>query len=169
MRKLKSLFFVALLICSLSSNAQLAKGNLMLGGLMSASGGSGVFNFGLYPSCGYFISNKAVLGGALDLSLSRGKYESSFFGLSMMGRYYFSDSIAKLPIFVQGKVGAARASSNVDATIFGSLGLGFDYFITSSVALEASAGINIDNTGFSNVYAMLGFQIFLPSSVYSKK
>ncbi len=163
-----SLSFI--LLFSSVSNAQLNKGNLMVGGLASASVGNGVSQFGLYPSCGYFFKNNLVLGGALDLTLTRSDYaNSSFIALSALGRYYFAKieegkSSPKLPVFVQGKLGVSSGAG----VVFASGGLGFDYFLTSSVALEASAGVNIDNSGFANVYSMLGFQIFLPSSVYKK-
>ncbi len=172
MKKL-NIYFLSLsfiLLFTSVSKAQLNKGNLMVGGLMSTSIGNGVSQFGLYPSCGYFFKNNLVLGGALDLTLTRSDYgNSSFIALSALGRYYFAKieegkSSPKLPVFVQGKLGVSSGAG----VIFAAGGLGFDYFLTSSVALEASAGVNVDDTGFANVYAMLGFQIFLPSSVYKK-
>ena len=172
MKKL-NIYFLSIsfiLIFSSFSNAQLNKGNLMVGGLISTSIGNGGSQFGLYPSCAYFFKNNLALGGALDLTVTRAdKENSSFIALSALGRYYFAKieegkTSPKLPVFVQGKLGVSSGAG----VVFASGGLGFDYFLTSSVALEASAGVNIDNSSFANVYAMLGFQIFLPSSVYKK-
>lgn len=143
----------------------------MVGGNMSAAIGNGAYQLGLYPSCGYFFTNNVVFGGALDLSLTHSSYygNSSFIALSALGRYYFANvqdqaKMPKMPVFVQGKLGVSSGSG----VIFASGGLGIDFFLSNTVALEASAGANLDNTGFANLYAMLGFQIFLPSSVYRK-
>jgi hypothetical protein len=172
MKKIKIYLLSAsfLFIFSLS-NAQLSKGNLMVGGNMSAAIGNGSYQLGLYPSCGYFFTNNVVFGGALDLSLTHSSYygNSSFIALSALGRYYFANvqdqaKMPKMPVFVQGKLGVSSGSG----VIFASGGLGIDFFLSNTVALEASAGANLDNTGFANLYAMLGFQIFLPSSVYRK-
>jgi hypothetical protein len=173
MKKLKIYFLSSLFILAFSiSDAQLGKGNLMVGGSLSTAVGNGAYQLGLYPSCGYFFTNNVVLGGALDVSYFRSSgYSSSYMALSAMGRYYFATvkedkTMPKLPLFVQAKLGIT--SSDGEGVIFAAGGLGFDYFLTSSVALEGSAGINLDNSGFSNVYAMLGLQIFLPASLYRK-
>jgi len=173
MKNLKSFLSISFFLLSLSSYSQLSKGNLMVGGLFSTSIGNGVRNFNLNPSCGYFVKNNAVLGGALDFAYSRysnGNYDT-YMAISAMGRYFFTSkevNSPKAPIFVQARLGFSTASYS-NAIGFGAIGLGFDYFLTSSVALEGMVGTNIDNTGYANVYAMLGFQIFLPSSIYSKK
>jgi hypothetical protein len=174
MKNFKIYFLSSLFIFVIStSNAQLGKGNLMVGGSLSTAVGNGSYQLGLYPSCGYFFTNNVVLGGAIDLSYYRysNGYNNSYMALSAMGRYYFTTvkedkTMPKLPLFLQAKLGIT--SSDGQGVIFAAGGLGFDYFLTSNVALEGSAGINLDNSGFSNVYAMLGLQIFLPSSLYSK-
>ena len=93
MKKL-NIYFLSIsfiLIFSSFSNAQLNKGNLMVGGLISTSIGNGGSQFGLYPSCAYFFRNNLALGGALDLTVTRAdKENSSFIALSALGRYYFA-------------------------------------------------------------------------------
>lgn len=167
----KSLCIALLAIFSTNTYAQLSKGNLMVGGSANSTIGNGSSSFGLYPSAAYFIKDYVALGGSLDFNYSRysNNTNSAYFALSAMGRFYLLHSYdpkAKngFPVFLQARIGLNTST----AVIFASGGLGANYFLTPNVALEASVGANMDNTGFANVYTMIGFQIFLPTSVFKK-
>ncbi len=173
MGALKKLTLFSLFLGNLSLNAQIQKSSWLMGGSMSLSGNKDYSSFTFNPNAAYFFTNKLALGGAFDASQWHNKNNntnSSSMAVSIMGRYYFTPSnkekaTIKLPVFAQGNIGLVAGSG----VIFSSLGVGCDLFLTNSTALEISGGINTDNTDFSNLYAMVGFQIFLPPSVFKKK
>ncbi len=181
MKKINALFLVAAMaVAAPAANAQIQKGNLMVGanladiGLGFQSGGN-TFSLSLSPKLGYFIEDNVVIGGLVDIGLNAGSGSTIFnYGIGAFGRYYIGDKQAVLlkhsRFFLEANVGISGINSN-NATTNG-LGLGFGpgvaYFITENIGLEALLKYN-NTIGFGNSIVAhrlslnVGFQIYLPT------
>jgi hypothetical protein len=113
MKKLLFLTVAGLFGALTVTNAQIQKGNLMLGtdlgsGLASpANSGLFGFNFGLNdgagysigisPKVGYFVNDNLMIGGVVDLGFNKGANNTmgvaekkTVYGIQGLGRYYLS-------------------------------------------------------------------------------
>lgn len=179
------LFFTAILFCSITTNAQITKGNWMVGGNGNLSSyetkyinnGSGVINKGvginISPNLGYFFSNKFVAGLSTNIGYTKPKnYESSFgYGVGPFVRYYFLKEEKRVNLFAQTNYifGETKSGSNKSQ----SNGYGFKagpvIFFNSSVGLEMSIDYNsskltpngAESSTYNNFQIGLGFQIHL--------
>jgi hypothetical protein len=181
MKKLSLFFAGAILFCT-AANAQLKKGDVIIGadianfkvGLNKGSG----YDIKLSPFAAKFISDNLAVGAKLDFSVSGSKGASTYtsYGVTAMGRYYISDpklSVLKhARFFAEATAGIQgdNISEGNSTNGFGfSFGPGVTYFITPNIGLEGLLKYNGlvgggSQTYKSNLNLNIGFSIFLPSS-----
>lgn len=157
-----------LLLCMQPANAQLTKGNWLVGGNGSFSStkfGSDAFpnykstNFSISPDFGYFIFDKMCAGLKISATLLKGDYpanpgsgsisysnKSQFYGYGPFARYYFLEKEKMVNIFLEGiyqhqlrKDIAPGISSKQAANSF-SIMAGPVIYLNSSVGIELGIG-----------------------------
>lgn len=150
------------------------KGNWIVGGSLGSLGYSFEgenFNISLNPRAGYFVSDGVAIGLGLVGSLATFPEADNIwgYGVSPFVRYYFPQgSSATGRFFAQGDVGISGSSSGDGASLALGANVGYAHFITSSVALEVTAGYNYSkatvsgSSGQSGLGVALGFQVYLP-------
>jgi hypothetical protein len=177
---------IPILIClllALISNAQITKGNWMVGGSGNFTNYKSTFNnnnteitqtgsgLNILPNLGYFITDNVALGAVLSFSFSNPSGEnnnSHSYGVSPFVRYYIRKSDKMINPFLQtsygfyeGKSDFGGANKTTGYTIKG----GSAIFFNSSVALELS--LSYDSSKFNsdvksnNFTVGIGFQIHL--------
>lgn len=168
-----------------TTNAQIQKGNWMVGGELAAANfglndGAG-YNVQITPQAAYFVQDNWAVGPYVNLGFSGAKGSDTTFnyGVGALSRYYFSpadmggDTLLKHGrFFVEGNagIGGQNQSNGGDSANGLDLGVGpgYTYFVTSNIGLDASVKFN-GNLGFgnrgttSNIGFRLGLNIFLPS------
>lgn len=169
----KVVLFFAIAIAAVSANAQTEKGNKMVGvgvaGINFASqSGSSEFNINLNPNVAWFIQDNFALGGGVQIGYSKPENVDGIFsyGITPLARYYFTSNSSN-GLFGQVNLlfGGYSQSGNSGTQVGAGAGLGYDWFITKNVALEAGLGYmytkpeSVD--AIHNVGLNLGFQIFL--------
>jgi hypothetical protein len=177
-------FILALSISSVKS--QLQKGNVLLGAdianlNLSLNTGS---NFGaqLNPKAAWFIKDNIALGGFVDFQLttSKGGGTSVYYGIGPLARYYLNDKTVSptghTRIFFEANVGINGSNPAIGESTNGfglGIGPGLAYFVTPNIGLEALLkyqgiiGFGSSATT-SNLIAMFGFEIYLPSKTVEK-
>lgn len=179
MKKIALLATIAILGFASVVNAQIQKGNVMLGGnitnLNFGLDKPNPFTFNLNPKAAWFISDGIAIGGDVNLGLATSKGEGTdvTYGVGALARYYGTkglDDVIKHSRFF-GEVTAGIAGRNISGSdntngLGFSFGPGFAYFITPNIGLETLLKYN-GNVGFgSSAYAHnlglgVGFQIYL--------
>lgn len=175
------IFSIAVFTISNTVNAQIQKGNIMVGGSIADlslgfNDGSNT-TFTLNPKVGWFIQNRIALGADLLFGVAHTKgIEGSLinYGVGAFGRYYISDPtievIRRSRFFIEANAGIqgenrTKGGSSTNGFGYG-IGPGFAYFITSNIGLEALVKYN-GIVGFgskpykSNLIVGVGFQIYL--------
>ncbi len=179
----KILFIASVFIISISTKAQLTKGNWMLGGngrfafikqTLNSSDANGI-NFQLTPSIGYFLSDKLVGGLKAKLAYDKIVYNggitsiTTFTGFGPFLRYYFLDSESRLNIFAESVYqylhysGNGTVSTNANAFIISS---GSVYYLNTSIGIEFALNYEFYNnkvalSSSKTLFMSLGFQIHL--------
>lgn len=165
------------------SQAQIQKGNVMVGGNLSnlslgLNSGS-PFSFNLTPKAAWFVKDNMALGAYVNFGLEtyKGKGGSDVaYGVGALGRYYLSDPSVNLlrhsRFFFEANLGI-EGENYVGSGSTNGLGLGFGpgitYFITPNIGLETLLKYN-GIVGFGDrvtshaLNLNVGFQIYLPSS-----
>ncbi len=151
------------------------KGNWIVGGSIGALGysfESENFNINLMPKAGYFISDGIAIGLGVDLGFSTVKGGDNIwgYGIKPFIRYYFPEGASSTGrFFGQGDLGITGATEGAADTSFAfGINMGYAHFITSTVALEVTAGYNYSKSEAANAVAQnglgaaVGFQIYLP-------
>ncbi|MEO8819536.1 MAG: hypothetical protein ABI267_05740 [Ginsengibacter sp.] len=179
---MKKIFFSMLIagfMIPATSNAQLQKGNYLVGGDLAnfnlGLGGGGIFNVNIDPKVAWFIKDNVALGGyvTFGLATAKGAKTSTTYGVGALGRYYINDPKTNVlkhgRLFFEGNVGiqgqSAANGSNTTGLGLG-VGPGYAYFITPEIGLETLLKYN-GIVGFgSQPYASalnlnVGFQIYL--------
>ena len=180
----KLLLAGAFAVLGVTANAQLQKGNYMVGGELAAAkfglnDGAG-YNFAITPQAAFFVQDNWAVGPYVRLGIAGAKGADTQFtyGVGALSRYYFSpgeqgvDSLLKHGrFFLEGNVGIGgqNASNGGDSANGLDLGFGpgYTYFVTENIGLDASVKIN-GNLGFGNrgttsdIGFRLGLNIFLP-------
>lgn len=177
-------FFLAFTLFSyLSTNAQITKGNWMVGGSANFTNYKSTYQYGdtestqtgsglqISPNLGYFIKDNIVLGTALGFNYSNpsGDNNNSFsYGIGPFARYYFRKSDKMINPFFQASYGFSQGKSDSGgdnkSNGYGLKG-GTAIFFNSSVALELA--LNYDSTRYNdnstskNFSFGIGFQIHL--------
>jgi hypothetical protein len=166
-------------------NAQLQKGNLMVGA------GLANFDFGLqkgasvgldlHPRVGYFFRDNVALGALVNFGFNYAKSQGTNinYGVGAFGRYYFSSKDVELikharffgeaSVGISGKNTIVTGKPNSSTNGLGiGIGPGVAYFLTPNIGLEALAKYN-GIVGFGNTATAhslnieVGFQIYLSS------
>ncbi|WP_445737455.1 hypothetical protein [Mariniflexile sp.] len=170
--KTLTLFFLIVFTTILTVNAQLTKGNWMVGGDVSFTYSQGksdiagkTFTVTGSPNIGYFFFNKIAAGAKVNYTFSESKFErgtSEFERLLIapFARYYFLEVDKPVNVFLESAYRYAILNEN-NSTEF-SLKGGVAIFLNSSVALEVS--LNYLNSKSKNEYVgsqdlLLGFGI----------
>ena len=160
---------------------QISKGDFLLGGTLrvgytnieTSSFKSRSFEMGLFPSGGYFITDKLAVGASLSFNFTYEiEREISSQGLQAgpQVRYYLLNKENKLNVFTQAsyRLGWDSYLNNAVHDIL--IGAGPVFFINKNIALET--GLYFINNKYSNLdaqffFAGAGFQIHFDRS--SKK
>lgn len=143
------------------------------------------FNVGISPKIGYFVRDNFLLGGVVNLGFTKSpenngvSTKTTTYGVQALSRYYLSpgergvDNLLKHGrFFIEANAGIAGVNIKDGPTTNGfafGVGPGYSYFLTESVALEASAKYNGlvggGNTTYQHSLGLnFGVQIFLPAS-----
>ena len=181
MKPLQLFFFIALAF-TLTTNAQITKGNWMFGGSGSYTyrnidtgvGGSKTSVLTIKPNAGYFIKDKFVIGSSMSYYKYKtlqgiGSYVKNY-GAGLFSRYYFLKTENTINIFSQVHFEKIFYEHNAGGTV--NTGNGYIYgaklgqvvFLNSSVGLEFSVGYEKTITGqdfTEDIIIGIGFQIHL--------
>ncbi len=186
--KLRLLVFAALLMAASGTvNAQIQKGNVLVGGDIADFkldlGTPSQFNVNLSPKAAWFIRDNVAVGayGVFGLSTIKNVSTAVTYGVGAFGRYYINDKnldiVKHMKFFGEANLGIQGVNvdnhnDNIPNSTTNGLGFGFGpgvaYFVTPEIGLEGLLKYN-GNVGFgSNPYASnlslnVGLQIYLPS------
>jgi len=181
---MKTFFFCIVFVCSLVVNAQITKGNWLVGGDISYFsissdsenlGESETSYFFLTPNLGYFFIDK--LAGGVDFELRFidpfKSVSSESYGLNPFLRYYFRDQDKLINIFTQATFiyGFSKNGLNAESDTIGyGLEVGSVLFFNQSVGIEFTLSYDrfentfgeMNNSATNNQVTLgLGFQIHL--------
>lgn len=184
------LFFFIVFAITMTSNAQITKGNWLVGGDAfgssttykyqanedSEAGTDRIYEIRINPNIGYFFIDK--LAGGLQVNLFFNDFDASNgqglknhgYGLGPFVRYYFLNQEKRINVFAQAnysvRFGEKYQKDNaIDASGYG-LQAGTVLFFNQSVGLElslkyTSITIKSDDSKTNNLLVGLGFQIHL--------
>ncbi len=164
-----------------TSNAQIQKGNWMVGAQVADVKFTNGFILSLTPQLGYFIQDNWAVGGEIGLNIAdqTNGGTTTDIGVGAYTRYYLNpgeQGINSLQnhgrFFGQANVGYKGINQSAGATTNGlglGVGAGYSYFITRNVGLEGivkfEGVVGGGNQNFNgNLKLGIGFQIFLPTS-----
>lgn len=190
MKKVLAALVVLCLLATEKSNAQLERGNAIVGadianfniGLKKGA----QTNISLTPKAAWLLNSNLAVGGYVNFAFTTQKvagttYSSTAYGVGPLARYYINDPKLNLlrsgRWFFEGNVGFEGTNvKNGNSTNGLGLGIGpgYAYFITRSIAFETLLKFN-ENVGFGNVTSTsnlnlgLGFQIYLPGRATANK
>lgn len=159
------LAIIAVVGLCFGAQAQLEKGNFMLGGtgFGNAGFGSSIASGGLSlsPTAGYFVKDNWLAG--LRVNTRASYYNKNWnFGISpeVFTRYYLSMS-EKSAIFGEARFTQNWSTFNDYHTSAGA-SIGYNRFITKNVAFETSLGYDVllRDPSFGNVNAQVGLQFY---------
>lgn len=190
----KSYYILALAFATIAgtaAQAQTTKGTRVLGlsvGQLNYQKTDFISDFGatLAPSAGIFVADNFAIGASLPLAYSFTKYKAFTsneksrllqIGLLPWLRYYVP-SESRHRIFGELSVGGVFSSyrakpigfaavSSQDTNFRASAGIGYTYFLTPAVGLEALAAYSRSSGseeafGRGNLGVNLGFRVYLP-------
>ncbi|MBU2927630.1 outer membrane beta-barrel protein [Winogradskyella psychrotolerans] len=185
---MKTLFFFLVLTISLSLNAQITKGNWLVGGSGSFTSTTATSedNLGnefesiatalqLRPNIGYFLTDKFATGLNIGVNLSNspGRDNSNWsMSVGPFARYYFLKPENRVNLFGEASFsygnGLSEINKDRNTTSYG-FSTGGVLFFNSSVGLEMSLNYTdstsrsdgSSDTNFKNLFLGLGFQIHL--------
>ncbi len=167
-------------------NAQIQKGNWMVGSTILSSNfglntGAG-YDIKLQPRAAYFIEDNVAVGGYVTLGFSKpgaGQSTQFDYGVGALGRYFLSPGEKGVDnllnhgrFFLEGNIGVGgfNVENGISTTglDFG-VGPGYSYFITPNIGVEGLVKYN-GVTGFGNegltsrISFNVGFSIYIPTS-----
>ncbi len=175
---------ISLLFLAVKTNAQITRGNWLVGGTGNFSSyentfsnnGTEVINKGIginiSPNVGYFFVDKFVAGTNISIGYSKIKnYEDNFgYGIGPFARYYLLKEDKQINFLVQASY-TFSASSGDSKSKYSGYGFkaGPVIFFNSSVALEITLDYNtaklipnsLADSSYKNLQIGLGFQIHL--------
>lgn len=186
---MKKLIFTGILAIAglaTTANAQIQKGNWMVGSsLLSSNFGlntGGGYSIALQPKGAYFVEDNVAVGGYVNLGISKvtnGSPTRFDYGVGALGRYFLSPGEKGVDNllnhgrwFFEGNVGIGGSSvesgNSTTGLDFG-VGPGYSYFITPNIGLEGlvkyQGQAGFGNEGLnSNITFNVGFSIYLPTS-----
>lgn len=175
------LAFAVMMLAGLTkAEAQIQRGNVMVGGdianfdLSLNKGGN--FAFRIDPKAAWFIRDNAALGGYLNfiMSTAKGAGSNVTYGVGALGRYYFGPGEVNVTrftrLFAEANVGIEgynpAEGDNTNGLGFG-VGPGIAFFITPNIGLEGllkyNGVVGFGSTAYSNRLVLnFGFQVYLP-------
>tara|TARA_R110000868_G_scaffold8606_29_gene44393 strand:+ start:526 stop:1068 length:543 start_codon:yes stop_codon:yes gene_type:complete len=173
MKTIKLLFFTFLFF-TITVNAQITKGNWMVGGDIAFSYSktkpksiveARTFNMDISPNIGYFFWDKLAFGTKVNYTISRYRSnsgDSDFDRLlvSPFVRYYFLETEKPTNVFLESSYRFAVLNEN-NSTEFSIKG-GAAIFLNSSVAFEIALeylNSNANNTFVGENTLLLGFGV----------
>ena len=179
---MKKILFILIagVVLAASANAQVQKGNVLVGGDLanfdfSLNSGSS-FNIQLDPKAAWFVKNDLAIGGYVTLGFEGAKSSPTYtnYGIGALGRYYISDPTVDVlrhtKFFLEANVGIEGVDVSQGGGNTNGLGIGFGpgiaYFITPNIGLEGLlkytgvAGFGSDPYT-SDLNLNVGFQIYL--------
>jgi hypothetical protein len=180
---MKKILLIAIsgVICAASANAQIQKGNVLVGGdianfSLSLNSGSS-YNIQIAPKAAWFVKDNLALGGFFSLGFagSSGSATTTNYGIGGLGRYYVNDPTINVlkhtRFFLEANAGIQGVDVSKGGGNTNGLGIGFGpgiaYFITPNIGLEGLVKYN-GLVGFgsdpytSQLNLNVGFQIYLP-------
>jgi hypothetical protein len=174
--KINKILFIATLLATFASNAQIDKGNWMMGGsgafgnYKATSGGSSSTNTSLRisPDIGYFVIDNLSIGlaGQFNYTFEKGDTKTiNSNSVSPFIRYYFLEKEKTINIFSEARYEIMRMShSDLKAETL-LIKAGTVFFVNSSVGIEVALNYSTQKTNqnFENraIYVNVGFQIHL--------
>jgi hypothetical protein len=169
-------------VLSYSANAQIQKGNILIGADLADINLSldpgGNFSFNINPKVAWFIRDNLAVGGYLLTGLSTAKDAGTDvrYGVGALSRYYLGaddiNLIRHSRFFLEGNIGIEGDNPAVGDNTNGlglGIGPGIAYFITPNIGLEGLLKYN-GIVGFgtkptsNDLNISVGFQIYLPSA-----
>nr|WP_315250675.1 hypothetical protein [uncultured Flavobacterium sp.] len=180
------LLAVALIATGFNANAQIQKGNILIGGNLAninlGLNDPKILSAEITPKIAWFIKDNIALGGYVNFGIETAKNSNTTtnYGIGALGRYYTGNEIeiVKHSRFF-GEVTAGFGGVNVSDSdntngLNISAGPGFAYFITPNIGLEVLLKYNglvgLGSTPYQgNLNASFGFQIYLPCKSTAKK
>jgi len=192
MKKIFAALVVLCLIATEKTNAQLQRGNVLVGGdvanfdigLRKNAG----FDVAINPKAAWFINNNIAVGPYIDFEIRKENKASATttdYGVGALARYYLGVSqvntesvLRHTRAFFEGNVGIAGENKSKGGGSTNGLGLGIGpgiaYFITPNVGLETILKYNGllgfgDATTQSDLNLSVGFQIYLPGKATRNK
>nr|WP_121274222.1 hypothetical protein [Pedobacter schmidteae] len=186
---MKKLIFTIVLgtITAFGANAQIQKGNIMIGAnLSNISFGldkPNVFSFNISPKAAWFVQDGLAIGGEVDLGLATqtGSGTDFNYGISALGRYYgekgANEVVKSSRFFGEATVGVRGYNPSGGGSTNGlgfSFGPGFSYFVTPTIGLEAllkyTGTVGFGTSAYAhNLGIGVGFQIYLPGKSTARK
>ncbi|EJL72426.1 hypothetical protein [Chryseobacterium populi] len=186
MKKLILTGVIAVASLLTTANAQIQKGNWLVGSsLVTSNFGlntGGGYNIGIQPKGAYFIEDNVAIGGYVNLGISKvtnGSPTRFDYAVGGLGRYYLSPGEKGVDNllnhgrwFLEGNVGIGGSSvENGNSTTgldFGA-GPGYSYFITPNIGLEGIVKYNgvagFGSEGLTSTISFnVGFSIYIPTS-----
>jgi hypothetical protein len=187
MKKFTLSMMVALMATVISVNAQVQKGNVLVGAnfanLSLGLDDSKVVSFNITPKAAWFIQDNVALGGYLNFGVQSAHNSATTvnYGVGGLGRYYAGSDVEVLRhgrFFAEANVGVgglntSRGGGHTNGLDYG-FGPGFAYFVTPSIGLETLLKYN-GVAGFgdagsqSTLVLNFGLQIYLPGRSTAKK
>lgn len=185
-KNLLKLLFAGLLFAG-SAQAQIQKGNVMVGGNLTninlGLDAPNVFSIDITPKAAWFIEDNLAVGGYVNFGLQTAKNSATTtsYGVGALGRYYAGKDVEVLKhgrFFAEATVGVggvnvSKGGGNTNGLDL-SVGPGFAYFITPNIGLETLVkykglvGFG-SSTMQNNLNLSFGFQIYLPGRGTAKK
>lgn len=172
--KINKNLFIATLFITFISNAQIDKGNWMMGGSGGLSNNktksNGFSNEGtniyISPNVGYFVIDKLNLGASVLLSFyTQSSTTTTTYSLSPYVRYYFLEKEKQINIFSEVSYGFQKQIHSPTNLQSFNLKAGTVFFLNSSVGLEIALNYtnSKQNIDYQNrlIFLGVGFQIHL--------
>lgn len=160
-----------------------SQGDLLVGGFMDGPLGSGdalslnyfsqnsvdVFNLGIRPSVGYFVTDRIVAGLSLGYSTSSSDFQDlNTFELNPFGRYYFYTEPRRNKFF--GQLDYTYRNTSFETDFSGEFSsntnqvgvqLGVNRFVSNTITVEGGIGymlLSDDSFNINTLYARIGVQ-----------
>ncbi len=183
--KSSRLLIIAVILFTINTNAQITKGNWMVGGNGNFSSyenkyqnnGTEVSNKGIginiSPNLGYFIADKLVAGANFNFGYTKPQgYDNSFgYGIGPFIRYYFlkEDKLINLLAQANYSFGVNKSGDNKSESDGYGFKTGPAIFFNKSVALEVTLDYNSSklipnnssSSSYNNFQVSFGLQIHL--------
>ncbi len=171
MKRILILFFF-FISCLLVGQAQIQKGSILLDGQFNlgttVGEGQNTLNVGLFPSAGFFLSDRFVLGTGIGVGYANNfEFDGGLLVFSPFARFYL-DNKPDNPWKLFAELGTELTfvfGGDADPLFGLNTGLGVNYFLNDQTALEISLLYVDEDLGFagsSNLLSLgFGLRLFL--------